>query len=94
MLKNTNENGICVIARESESIESLLKRFKRKVTKSDILKEYKLTTEYLKPSVEKRKKSMEARRRVIKELAKLEKDIQKKKKKKGERKKYEKTAGD
>jgi len=91
MLKNTKENGICVITRESESIESLLKRFKRKVTKSDILKEFKLTTEYLKPSVQKRKKSLEARRRIIKDQLKMEKDIQKKKKKKGEFKKHEET---
>lgn len=81
------EIGICVITRESENIESLLKRFKRKVTKSEILKEYKEKTEYLKPSVSKRKKSIDARRRDAKEQAKAEKDIQKRKKKikKGEK---------
>lgn len=79
------EFGICVVARESESIESLLRRFKRKVTKSEILKEYRDHTEFLKPSVEKRKKSMEARRRDLKEQAKAEKDLQKKRKKKFKR---------
>ena len=91
MLKDEREKGICVITREAESIESLLKRFKRKVTKSDILKEFKLTTEYLKPSVKRRKKSVEARRRKIKEMMKVEKESQKKKKKKGEFKKHEET---
>jgi small subunit ribosomal protein S21 len=88
---NSREIGVCVITRESESIESLLKRFKRKVIKSDILKDCKRTTEYVKPSVEKRRKSLEARRRKIKEQLKLEKEFQKKKKRKGEKKKYEET---
>lgn len=86
MVRDDKEKGICVVTRESESIESLLKRFKRKVTKSDILKEFKLTTEYLKPSVKRRKKEVEARRRRIKEQMKVEKEFQKKKKKKGDRK--------
>ena len=91
MYKNINEDGISVITRESEGIESLLRRFKRKVNKSEILKEYKLTTEYIKPSVKRRKKSMDARRRIVRELVKMEKDIKKKKKKKGDLKKYEKV---
>ena len=96
MLRDNKEKefGICVVARESESIESLLRRFKRKVTKSEILKEYRDHTEYLKPSVQKRKKSMDARRRDLKEQVKVEKDIQKRKKKfkKGE-KDYENAPG-
>ena len=96
MLRDNKEKefGICVVARESESIESLLRRFKRKVTKSEILKEYRDHTEYLKPSVQKRKKSMDARRRDLKEQAKAEKDMQKRKKKfkKGE-KDYENAPG-
>ena len=92
--ENNKEFGICVTTRESESIESLLRRFKRKVTKSEILKEYRDHTEYLKPSVKKRKKSLDARRRDLKELAKAEKDMQKRRKKfkKGERE-YENTSG-
>lgn len=96
MLRDNKEKefGICVVARESESIESLLRRFKRKVTKSEILKEYRDHTEYLKPNVQKRKKSMDARRRDLKEQAKAEKDMQKRKKKfkKGE-KDYENAPG-
>ena len=88
--ENSKEKGITVIKRESESIESLLRRFKRKVNKSEILKEARDRMEYLKPSVAKRKKKTEARKRNERDHAKIEKDQIKRQKKikKGE-KKYE-----
>lgn len=90
MFKDEKEKefGVYVTMREFESIDSLLKRFKRKVTKSEIFKEFRDHMEYLKPSVKKRKKSLDARRRDLKEQIKAEKDLQKRKKKlkKGEKK--------
>jgi small subunit ribosomal protein S21 len=74
--------GVSVELRNSESIESLIRRFKKKVIKSEILREYRDKTEYLKPSVKKRKKSIDARRRDERERSKLIKEMSKKKKKK------------
>jgi small subunit ribosomal protein S21 len=73
---------VCVELRNSESIDSLIRRFKKKVIKSEILREYRDKTEYLKPSIKKRKKSMDARRRDEREKTKLVKEMSKKKKKK------------
>lgn len=101
MHQNHNEEfGIFVVCREGESITSLLRRFKRKVTKSEVLKEYRRKTEYIKPSVRKRNKSKEARKREEKERMKAEKDqakkLQKRKKMNTERshEEYENTTGD
>lgn len=84
-MKSNFENdiliGVTVHLRKSESVESLIKRFKRKVGKSGILKEVRDRGEYLKPSVKKRKKAADARKRNEKDLSKLEKQIEKSKKK-------------
>lgn len=56
--------------RDNEDIESMIKRFKRKVNKSGILKDLKKTEFYDKPSVAKRKKRNEARKRLIREAQK------------------------
>ena len=48
---------------DGESLESALKRFKRKVLQEDIIKEFKRHTFYLKPGQKKRVKSALARRR-------------------------------
>jgi len=73
--------GISVHLRKGESVESLIKRFKRKVGKSGILKEVRDRTEYLKPSVKRRKKSNDSRKRDEKDRLKVEKQIEKIKKK-------------
>jgi len=64
------EVGICVIARDKEDIESLIRRFKKKVNKSGILKDLRKKEYYDKPSMAKRKKSAEARKRLERDLAK------------------------
>lgn len=46
-----------------ESIESALKRFKKKVQKTGILSEIKRREFYVKPSVKKKRKSETARKR-------------------------------
>ena len=72
---NDNERlqGITVIAREGESIEALIKRFKKKVNKSEILKDIKKHMFYEKPSRVKNRKKIESEIRRKKEEKKLEK---------------------
>jgi small subunit ribosomal protein S21 len=48
---------------ESESIESALKRFKKKIQKAGILSEIKRRERYEKPSVRRKRKSEAARKR-------------------------------
>jgi len=48
---------------ENESIESALKRFKKKIQKAGILSEIKRCERYEKPSVRKKRKSEAARKR-------------------------------
>lgn len=48
---------------EGESIESALKRFKKKIQKAGILSEIKRRERYEKPSVRKKRKSEAARKR-------------------------------
>lgn len=51
---------------DGESLESALKRFKRKVLQEDIIKDVKRHAFYLKPGQKKRVKSAEARKRARK----------------------------
>lgn len=55
---------------EGESVESLLRRFKRKVQQEDIIKEIKKHSYYLKPGEKRRIKEALARKRVRKKQAK------------------------
>ncbi len=50
---------------ENESIESALKRFKKKIQKAGILSEIKRRERYEKPSVKKKRKSEVARKRRV-----------------------------
>ena len=59
-----------VKVREDESIESALKRFKRKCEKSGILSELKKRQHYEKPSVRRKRKALAARKKLLKKLAK------------------------
>ena len=54
-----------VRVRENESIESALKRFKKKIQKAGILSEIKRRERYEKPSVKKKRKSEAARKRKV-----------------------------
>ncbi|MBR2386821.1 30S ribosomal protein S21 [bacterium] len=51
--------------RENESIESALKRFKKKIQKAGILSEIKRRETYEKPSVKRKRKSEAARKRKV-----------------------------
>ncbi len=53
---------------DGESIESALRRFKRKVQQEDIIKDVKKHSFYLKPGEKKRIKQALARKRVRKKM--------------------------
>jgi small subunit ribosomal protein S21 len=57
-----------VILNEGESLESALRRFKRKVQQEDIIKDAKKHSFYLKPGEKKRIKQALARKRLRKKL--------------------------
>ena len=53
---------------DSESVESALRRFKRKVQQEDIIKDIKKHSYYLKPGDKRRAKQILARKRSRKKL--------------------------
>ena len=68
----TREGGVSRVAevkiQEGESIESALRRFKRKVQQEDIIKDIKKHSFYLKPGDKRRAKQALARKRNRKKL--------------------------
>jgi small subunit ribosomal protein S21 len=59
-----------VIIQEGETLESALRRFKRKVQQEDIIKEIKKHASYMKPGERKRVKQALARKRNRKKRSK------------------------
>ncbi len=57
-----------VIVNDGESLESALRRFKRKVQQEDIIKDVKKHSFYLKPGEKKRIKQALARKRLRKKM--------------------------
>ena len=55
-----------VIVKENESLDSALRRFKRKCARAGVLSEVRKREHYEKPSVKKKKKSEAARKRKFK----------------------------
>ncbi len=70
VLKKTGEGVLVTLAevkvQEGESIESALRRFKRKVQQEDIIKDIKKHSFYLKPGDKRRAKQALARKRTRK----------------------------
>ncbi len=64
-----------VILEEGESLESALRRFKRKVQQEAIIKEIKKHSVYFKPGERKRMKAAQARKRMRRRL-KRERDLE------------------
>ncbi len=60
-----------VVVQDGETVESALRRFKRKVQQEDIIKEIKKHSFYLKPGEKKRAKQALARKRNRKKQAKM-----------------------
>lgn len=57
--------------RPDETIDSMLKRFKREIVKSEILKDLRKHEYYIAPSQKRRLKSAEAQKRARKKMAKV-----------------------
>jgi len=53
-----------VLVKEDESIENALRRFRRKVQREAIMKDYKRSSIYLKPGEKRRMKEAKARKRM------------------------------
>lgn len=64
-----------VVVEDGESLESALKRFKRRVQQEAIIKEIKRHSVYFKPGEKKRMKQAQARKRMRRRL-KREKDLE------------------
>ena len=64
-----------IVIDEGESIESALRRFKRRVQQEAIIKEIKKHSVYFKPGERKRMKAAQARKRMRRRL-KRERDIE------------------
>jgi small subunit ribosomal protein S21 len=64
-----------VVVEENESLESALKRFKRKVQQEAIIKEIKKHSVYYKPGERRRMKEAQARKRMRRRL-KRERDFE------------------
>jgi small subunit ribosomal protein S21 len=60
-----------VSVQDGETVESALRRFKRKVQQEDIIKEIKRHSYYLKPGEKKRVKAALARKRNRKKQARI-----------------------
>jgi small subunit ribosomal protein S21 len=67
---NDKRMGLVVIRRDNEDIESLIKRFKKKVNNSGILREVRAHSFYEKPSVKRKRKEKEAKIRREKDALK------------------------
>jgi len=70
------ERGVCVVRRKGETTEELIKRFKKKFSKSGLIKEIRQHMFYEKPSEKRRRKRAQARRARQKEIEKIEKNRQ------------------
>lgn len=75
------KNGICVVRRQDESDEELIKRFKKKFSKSGLYRELKEKMYFEKPSERKRRKKAQSIRNIEREEKNLEKEKRKMKKK-------------
>ena len=63
-----------IVVEDSESIESALRRFKRRVQQEAIIKEIKKHSVYYKPGEKRRMKEIQARKRMRRRI-KREKDF-------------------
>ena len=64
-------DGICVVCKKNESIDDLLKRFRKKYSKSGLARELRERMAFEKPSDRKRRKRVQAQRLREKEEEKV-----------------------
>ena len=77
MIRDTNHSdllGICVTLRQGEDTGALIRRFKKRVSKSGIIQESRRRMSYEKPSDARRRKRREHLRRVQRNLSKEKKE--------------------
>ena len=60
-----------VRVKDGESVESMIKRFKKATEKAGILSEIRKREHYEKPSVKKKKKALAAKKRAVKKNRKI-----------------------
>ena len=70
-------SGICVVRDKDEPIESLIRRFNKKVTKSGLIKEYRERMFYEKKSDKKRRKLIQSIRAKEREREKAKAKMEK-----------------
>ena len=68
-------SGICVVRKKNESMDELLKRFRKKYSKSGLARELRERMAYEKPSQRKRRKRVQAQRLRDKEEEKVKENI-------------------
>ena len=71
--KPDEHSGICVVKRKGEDGEDLIRRFRKKFSKSGLAKELREKMYYEKPSDKKRRKKAQSIRLLKKEEEKIEK---------------------
>ncbi len=71
--KPDEQSSVCVVKRKGESGEDLVRRFRNKVSKSGVAKEYREKMYFEKPSEKRRRKKAQSLRLLKKEEEKIEK---------------------
>ena len=61
---------MAIKARPEETMDSMLRRFKKEMLKSEVIKEYRKREYYVSPSEKRRLKSIEAQKRARKKSSK------------------------
>lgn len=69
--KPDESSGICVVKRKGESDEDLVRRFRKKFSKSGLAKEFREKMYYEKPSDKKRRRKAQSIRLIKKEEEKV-----------------------
>ena len=77
---NSLEVGVCVVKRRNENINDLIRRFKKKYSKSGLNKEVRDLLAYDKPCIKRRKKRAAAKRVRIREAQKNNQPFKKRRK--------------
>lgn len=84
-------SGICVVKKEDESIDDLIKRFRKKYSKSGLAKELRERMYFEKPSAKRRRKKAQSIRMIQREEEKIQAMKEKAKKQRIKRRRREKN---
>lgn len=70
-IEGGEQDYMAIKRRPEETVDSMLRRFKKEVLKSEVLKDLRKHEFYIAPSEKRRLKSAEAQRRAKKKMAKM-----------------------